>query len=130
MLRAAAPQSEVHCETRRRLPLPQHATWRQQRAVAHPDMDKNIYAAVCLVYARAIQAPFLALTDLDELPPGKLAAVLREKRGSSAVVRVFFDADHACGGVSVQPRRRVAAMRQAQENTLEADRAAAKDAGR
>lgn len=98
VLRAAAPQSEVHCETRRRLPLPQHATWRQQRAVAHPDMDKNIYAAVCLVYARAIQAPFLALTDLDELPPGKLAAVLREKRGSSAVVRVFFDADHACGG--------------------------------
>ncbi|KAL1498710.1 hypothetical protein AB1Y20_014021 [Prymnesium parvum] len=54
--------------------------------------------ALCLVYARASAAAFLALTDTDEFPSPLLPPLLRHAaaRPELAGLRLFFDPDGAC----------------------------------
>lgn len=53
---------------------------------------------LCLVYARATQAAFLALTDADELPPPLLPRLLEQAANNRrlAGLRFFFDPDGSC----------------------------------
>ena len=59
--------------------------------------DNGLLQQLCLVYALAARAPFVAFFDLDDYPPAELSAVLdRIQRDRWAGARFFFDAAHSC----------------------------------
>ena len=60
--------------------------------------EQPVLHAVCLAYARAAGAEFLALADTDDFAPRRLPDVLDAVRrhGQLAGVRLFFDAERAC----------------------------------
>lgn len=60
--------------------------------------EQPVLYAVCLAYARASAAEFLALADTDDHAPANLPRVLNAMRshGSLAGVRLFFDSELIC----------------------------------
>ena len=60
--------------------------------------EQPVLQALCLAYARASKAEFLALVDADDHAPSTLPLVLDAVRrhGHIAGVRLFFDAEMTC----------------------------------
>lgn len=60
--------------------------------------EQPVLNAVCLAYARAAGAQFLALADTDDFAPAGLPRVLDaiQAHGGIGGVRLFFDADMSC----------------------------------
>ena len=61
-----------------------------------PYFEQPIYQGVCLMYAQAMRAPLLALTDLDEHPPFSLSGILSRALRDRSGLLIFYDGVEAC----------------------------------